>query len=111
MIGLLMGLGLGKREAQLVGYVAVPALIAGALWLGLWWYGNSRYEAGVAASDAKWVEAGERLEEQAAAAATAASNASAARVAANNKRVAEEKERLDAAEASGSSPLDVLFGG
>lgn len=110
MIALLMGFGLGKRVAQLVGYVAIPLLIVGALWLALHLYGNSRYNAGVRDTDAKWEEAGRRLEAQARVSAGKADSAAVGRVQIFNDRVAEEKEKLDAAAKDGSSAFDVLFG-
>jgi len=97
----------GARFAPLLTY----AVLALALVCGVWWLRADAYSDGEAATDAKWVAAGERLERQAAEAAGKASAASAQRIEQNNARVAQEKEKLDDAEASGSSPLDVLFGG
>lgn len=95
--------------------IPLKYLIAGgaliALLIAIWAWGNSRYNAGVDATDAKWEEAGKRLAEQAEAAAGAANEASAERTAEEFERVQDEKEKLDAATESGSSPLDVLFGG
>lgn len=110
MIGLLMGFGLGKRAAQVVGYVVVPLLLLAAFYLLLDAYGDSRYRAGEQSADARWEAAGRKLERQAAQSAGRAGAASAARVLDFNAKVAEEKERLDAAAVDGSSPLDVLFG-
>ena len=73
-------------------------------------WGQSRYDAGVTATDARWVEAGRRLEEQAATSADAADRREAPRIENHTARVAEEKEKIDEAVAAGSSPLDVLFG-
>lgn len=111
MIGLLMGLGLGKRVAQLVAYVALPLLIAFLLWRALDSYGDGRYQAGVDETDAKWEEAGRRLREQAARSASRADDAAASRLETHVQQVEEEKERLDEAQRTGGSPLDVLFGG
>ncbi len=95
--------------------IPLKYLIAGgaliALLIAIWAWGNSRYNAGVDATDAKWEEAGERLAEQAEEAAGQADAASAERTAEEFERVKDEKEKLDAATESGSSPLDVLFGG
>lgn len=89
-------------------------LIRGAVLIAvlaaLWFYGHSRYQAGVDATDAKWVKAGEVLKAKAAKSQAKADVVSAWRVGAEVERVRKEKERLDEAEANGSSPLDVLFG-
>jgi hypothetical protein len=82
-----------------------------ALLIAIWAWGNSRYNAGEADADAKWEEAGQRLQEQADQSAAAADKESAQRAADEFERVQDEKEKLDAATESGSSPLDVLFGG
>lgn len=111
MIVWLMGFGLGKRAAQAIAYVALPLLLLGAFYLALDAYGDSRYYAGVTETDAKWEAAGRKLEAQAAASASAADTGSLVRVTDFNAKVAEEKEKLDAAATDGSSPLDVLFGG
>lgn len=109
MLGLLMGFGLSKRIAQLVAYVAIPLLILLVLWLALVAYGNSRFKAGEQAADAKWIEAGRRLEEQARQSADAATKNEAPRIRDRLDQVAEEKERIDAAVAAGTSPFDALF--
>ncbi|APZ81837.1 hypothetical protein vBEliSR6L_72 [Erythrobacter phage vB_EliS_R6L] len=96
----------GERFAPLLAYALVIAVLVGAIW----WLRADAYSDGEAANDAKWVAAGEEAERQAREAAGRASAASVKRVEQNNARVAQEKEKLDAAEASGSSPLDVLFG-
>lgn len=82
-----------------------------ALALAIWAFGNSRYNAGVDDTDAKWEEAGRKLAEQAEQSADEADADSAERAAEEFERVKDEKEKLDAATESGSSPLDVLFGG
>lgn len=108
-MGFLIGIAaklVGEKFAGLAAYAFVIALLAGAiLWLRADAYGD-----GVAATDKKWIEAGEKLKQQAAQAQGAASAASVSRTAIEVERVREEKEKLDAAEAQGSSPLDVLFG-
>lgn len=97
----------GERFAPLLAYGVVIAALVGAIW----WLRADAYSDGVTATDAKWEEAGRRLEQQAREAAGKADAASVQRVEQNNARVAQEKEKLDEAEAAGSSPLDVLFGG
>lgn len=108
-MGFLIGIAakmFGERFAALAAYAFVLLLIGGAsLWLRA-----DAYSDGVKATDDKWVAAGEKLKQQAAAAQGAASAASISRTAIEVDRVQKEKEKLDAAEAKGSSPLDVLFG-
>lgn len=89
------------------------AIAAGALLVivFVWWLRHDAYKDGVRATDAKWVEAGRRLEEAAAKSATKADVSAEARAMEFNDKVLEEKEKLDEAERSGDSPLDVLFGG
>lgn len=111
MIGLLMGLGLGKRAAQVVAFVVIPLLILGAFYLMLDAYGDSRYDAGEADTRAEYKAASERLKQEAAASASRADDAAALRLEGHMEQVQEEQERLDEAQRTGSSPLDVLFGG
>ena len=73
-------------------------------------WGQSRYNAGVTATDARWGEAGRRLEERAATSAAAADRREASRIENHAANVAEEKEKINEAVAAGSSPLDVLVG-
>lgn len=82
-----------------------------AFYLALDAYGDSRFDAGKAKADAEWAEAEKRLLKQAAEAGTEADRKAAARAVEYAAKVQDEKERLDQAEAEGSSPLDVLFGG
>ena len=111
MIAILMGFGLGKRVAQAVAYIGLPLLLLGAAWFALDWYGDSRFDDGVVETDAKWEEAGNRLVDQAAVARNAADAKAEERAADFAAATAIEKEKLDAAEREGSSPLDVLFDG
>jgi hypothetical protein len=109
-MGFLIGLAakaVGERFAPLLTYGLIALALIGAIW----WLRADAYSDGVSATDAKWVAAGEKLKQQAEQAAGAANAASATRTAAEVERVREEKEKLDEAEAAGSSPLDVLFGG
>ncbi len=82
----------------------VIALVAAILW-----WGNSRYQAGVTDTDAKWRAASARLAEQAGRSADAATRREAPRIAAHAAQVAAEKEKIDDAIAEGRSPLDALF--
>lgn len=52
MIGFLLRLGLPGWGAKLLGYVAVPLIAAGLLYLAVTAYGSARYDAGVAAEKA-----------------------------------------------------------
>ena len=111
MIGFLMRLGLGKRAAQIIGYVVIPALIILIVWWAVVDYGNRRYRAGVTDTDAKWQEASRRLQQQAQQSATRADDAAAVRLEEHERSVAEERRELDEAARNNRSPLDVLFGG
>lgn len=96
----------GERFAPLLAYGFVLLLLVGALW----WLRADAYSDGVRDTDDKWEEAGRLLAEQAEQAAGKADEASADRVADYQEQLAEEKEKLDEADAAGTSPLDVLFG-
>lgn len=87
----------------------LSALGALAILAAIWLYGNSRYNAGVAATDAKWEAAGKKLETQAATASGAADRASADRVADHQDKLEAEKKAMDDAQASGTSVFDALF--
>lgn len=86
-------------------------MIGGAIVLiaAVLWFGHSRYQAGVSDTDAKWEAAAEKLAEQARQSADSATRREAPRIAAHAAQVAAEKEKIDAAIAEGSSPLDALF--
>lgn len=109
MMALLAGWGVGERFAKFLAWVALPVLLLVGFYLLLDAYGDSRYRAGVTATDTRWEEAGRKLEAKAAESATKADKASVVRVLDYNAKVADEKERLDATAVDGTSPLDVLF--
>lgn len=90
-----------------MGLGAVAVLIG--LWFALMAWGNSRYEAGVTHTDAKWAEAGERLAAQVETAGAAADVKEAERIENHTERLAAEREKIDEAVAQGRSPLDALF--
>lgn len=73
------------------------------------WFGHSRYQAGVRATDAKWEAAAEKLADQARQSSDAATRREAPRIEAHAAKVAAEKEKIDEAIAEGRSPLDALF--
>lgn len=109
-MGFLIGLAakvVGERFAGLAVYGTAILLVLGAIW----WLRADAYSDGVGDTDAKWEEAGRRLEAQAIEAAKAADSKSDERAAVEFERVQSEKEKLDAASASGGSPWDVMFGG
>lgn len=103
---LLVRAGLSSRLAS----VLAPALIVLAAIAAVLWWGHHKYQQGVDDTDAKWEEASAQLKAQAAAAATAAEKPSVQRQIAFAEQVAVEKEKLDEAQATGSSQFDVLFG-
>lgn len=107
LAALFVRLGAGPQLAK----AASAGIVVIAIVTALLWYGHSRYQAGVTVTDAKWEEASRKLEEQAKKSATKADDAAAARAAVHDDQVQAEKEKLDEAERTGSSPLDVLFGG
>ena len=78
---------------------------------GIWAYGNSRYNAGVSDTDAKWEEASERLKKKAAETATKADDAAAKRLEEFVEQSKEDQEKVDEAIRNGTSPFDELFGG
>jgi hypothetical protein len=106
-------LGFGKlseKAAGLIGLLIMIAVVVGAFFAILDAYGDAKFREGENHADAKWQQASEELEEDAEQSAERADEDSAERTAEYNQRLAEERERLDEAEAHGSSPLDVIFG-
>lgn len=93
-------------------WVALFALILLAVfWWSLMAWGQARFDAGVAAADARWAEASRRLEAQAREAGSAADLKEAERIEDHAAETAAERERLNDAIDRGDSPFDVLFGG
>lgn len=109
MISFLTGLGLSARVAKLVAYIGVPLLILGLFYIALDAYGDSRFREGRAVENAAWKEAQDRLLAEAAEAGAEADAEDLARQLEHAARVEEEKEKVDAAIADGTSPFDVLF--
>lgn len=110
-MGWLIGLGLSPRAAKVVAIFVGFLLIFAAFYLLLHAYGNERYKAGKADADKAWIAASDKLIQKSQNAGTKASTAAAARQADFAAKVEDEKERIDAANAEGSSPFDVLFNG
>lgn len=94
-----------------LGKVLLALLVILLLILAVLSWGQSRYDAGVADTDAKWEEAGRKLEGQARASGKAADVREADRIEDHAARMADQKEKIDEAVARGDSPLDALFGG
>lgn len=93
-----------------IGVALAAIVVVSAVFFSIRAYGNARYDAGVDDNDAKWIAAGEALEEQSRAAAAAADKPADNRQAEFNEKLKEEKEKLDEASAAGTDPFDVLFG-
>lgn len=109
MIGILMRLGLGKRAAQLVAFVAIPLLILGLFYLALDAYGDARADAREAEVDKAWADAAVKLQQESAASAGVATGLADKRAEKYAERLAAEKEKIDDAIATGADPIDVLF--
>lgn len=110
MIGWLTGFGISRRAAiGILGLLGVLIILA-AFYLALNAYGNARYKQGKADADNAWIAASNKLIKKAADAGSKASVAQAARDADFAARQEEEKERIAHAQATGASPMDVLFG-
>lgn len=110
-MGWLVSLGLSPRAAKFVGFALIALAAALAFYAVLHAYGRERYKAGKADENKVWVEASNKLIQKSQNAGTKASTAAAARQADFAAMVEDEKERIDAANAEGSSPFDVLFNG
>lgn len=91
--------------------IAIQLGLAIALIAGFLFYGHMKYRDGVDDTDARWEEAGRKLEAKAKASAGRADAASVQRQATYQDQLEKQKERMDEASADGSSPFDVLFGG
>lgn len=86
------------------------ALGALLLVFAVWAFGHSRYRAGVDDTDAKWKAAEAKLQAEAVQAAGSASEKAIVREADHAAKLEAEKEKIDEALRTGSSPLDALFG-
>jgi hypothetical protein len=91
-------------------YVIGGALLLLAFYLALDVYGDSRYDAGKKDEAAAWKAASDKLISKAQNAATKADKAAAANAADFAAKQEDERNRIDAANQNGASPLDVLFG-
>lgn len=111
LAGFLIKRGMSSTLARALVWAGIAVLVGLFLWWRIHAYGVARYDAGVNATDAKWVEAGNRLEAAAANSATRADDAAANRLEEFHNQVEDERQALDEANRTGTSPLDVLFGG
>jgi hypothetical protein len=111
MIAFLIARGLSPLVSKLIAYVGVPLLVILFLWWRIDAYGDRRFDAGANQADARWQEASNRLQAEAANSATRADDAAANRLEQFQNQVADERQALDEANRTGTSPLDVLFGG
>ena len=109
IFSLLLRLGLSDRLAKLIAYVAIPIALLMGIYFAVTAYGNGRYNAGVAATDAKWKAASDAALKKAAAGTAAADKNELPRVVDFTAKVEQEKAKLDAVQKDGSSPFDVLF--
>lgn len=109
MIATLVGFGLPNWAAKAVAYVALPLLALFLVWLAIDSYGDSRYREGERDTDAKWIEAGNKLIEQERKAAAKADENAAGRAADFAAKQEDEKEKIDEAVAEGRSAFDALF--
>lgn len=88
----------------------VVVMVIAALAVAVLAWGQSRYDAGVRDTDAKWAAAGRALAVKVEASGRIADVREANRIEDHTAAVAAEKEKIDEAVAAGDSPLDVLFG-
>lgn len=72
---------------------------------------NKGHKAGVEEVDAAWAAADKKLREQSAQSATRADDAAAKRAEEFHQQADDDRKAVEDAQANGSSPLDVLFGG
>lgn len=101
--------GLSRLAAKLVVYVGLPLLVLFLFYLALDAYGDARFEAGEAAADLAWIEAGEELERRSRESADNADEGSADRIRSYNAAREAEKVKIHEAIDNDADPLDVLF--
>lgn len=115
MIGLLIrgaiGLGVPQKLAKPLVIGIGILLIAFAAWRMVDSYGDRRERDGVEKTDAKWIEASNKLKEAAAQSATKADDKAAERLDEFKAQADADAAAVEQAKAEGKSPLDALFGG
>jgi len=109
MISFLTGFGLTEKVAKLFAYIGIPVIILLAFYFMLDAYGDSRYDAGKIETNMAWKIAHEKLLAESAAAGGVADTEALAQQLDHFAEVEAEKEKVDEAIATGSSPFDVLF--
>lgn len=111
-----IGIGLaGLSQAQKLTRIGLALLLVVVFVLLIAWmiskYGDGREQDGVDKERAAWVEAGEKLKEEAAKSATKADDKAVARLEDYKEQIDEDRKAVEAAVENGTSPLDSLFSG
>jgi preprotein translocase subunit SecF len=96
--------------AKIVAAIVAVLLIVGGFWLAMHFYGASKYNEGVSATDAKWQAAAAQLKSDAANSASNADANAADRLQNYVANQAADQAAVNKAQAEGKSPFDVLFG-
>lgn len=109
--GFLIKRGVNSALARGLVWAALAVIVALFIWWRVHAFGVRQFRAGENQADAHWVEAGNRLQAEAANSATRADDAAANRLEQFRNQVDDERQALDEANRTGTSPLDVLFGG
>lgn len=96
---------------KIVGPLVLLAMVVGSVFA----WGNSKYRAGkregIEQTDAKWEEAGRRLQAEAAKSATRADDRAAERLKQHEQQVEDDRKAVEDATANNSSAIDAIFGG
>lgn len=98
-----------EKLARIATRILIAIALIGAVFLALKLYGDSRYRAGKADESAAWHAASDKLVKQVAESTADANRNELARTVEHVAKVEKEKERIDAALANGTSPIDELF--
>lgn len=109
IVSALVARGVAPVLAKIFTYVVLPLVLIGAAWFALDAWGDSRYRAGVDATDAAWKAASDKALKDAVAAGAVATKNELGRLIEHQAKVEDEKEAIDAALANGTSPVDALF--
>lgn len=110
IITALMGLGLSRKMAGIAVWAVGILAVLGLFYWALDSYGDRRYEKGKHDTEEAYQKASDKLMQEAGEARTQADKQAAVAAVEYATKVEDEKEKIDAAIADGSSPLDVLFG-
>lgn len=101
---------LGAGFAKLIAYVVVPLLIIGIIWWRVDAWGDRRFDQGKEFADTQWEEAGRKARAEAAESASRADDLAVRRVEEFKAQSEGDRKAVEDAKASGSSPIDALFG-